>query len=448
MLEWLRKSAAASSGSGTRDPRDDFWYTTLGPGTSSGVAVTQQTAMTYATVYACVRLIAETAGQLPFGMFSRASNGDKRPEQDHPLQELLHDQPNDEHTAMEFREMLTAYALMRGTGMAEIVPGRRGAVDQLIPLHPDHIRCVETRDASGRSRWQVEYSEPGAPTRRLLRDELFIVRAFATNKDCPLMGMDPITVQANTMGAALAAQDYAARFFANDARPAAILKHPQHFRDDESRNAFKRAWQAAFGGANRHRTALLEFGMEYQQVSITPEAAQFLETRKLHAEDAARIFRVPPHKIGIMDRATFSNIEQQAIEFVVDTMMPWLIRWEQSVRRDLIVSKGRFFAEHNVAGLLRGDMKTRYEAMAIGRQWGWLSVNDVRRIENMNSIEDGDGYLEPMNMREIGEEPEPPEPARAPAPPPGRNGDRAAGPPLILTPGAKPAGLNGAEHDE
>lgn len=449
MLNWLRPQASAPA---TRDETDDFWFTQIGPRTGSGVMVTHQTAMSISAVYACVRLIAETAGQLPFGVFSREENGDKHPEIDHPLHEVLHDQPNDEHTAMEFREMLTSWAASRGTGVAEIVPGRRGAVDQLIPLHPDYLKAVKVEDASGRVRWHMEFKEPDAPKRVFMRDELFILRAFAQNPDCPLIGIDPVMAQAATLGAVYAANDYASRFFGNDARPALVITHPGNFRDQESRNVFKRAWNAAFRRSGAHSAAVLEWGMDVKTISITPEQAQFLETRKLGAEDVARIFRVQPHKIGIMEHATFGNIEHQAIEFVIDTMMPWLIRWEQAVRRDLITNKRRFFAEHNVAGLLRGDIKARYEAYAIGRQWGWLNVDDVRRLENMNAVDGGDRYLEPMNMRELGADiPDPPElGAREPAAPPGRNED--GGDPdkasALIHLSTRPNGMNGAHHHE
>lgn len=422
MFPWPAKASS------DRDPTDDFWYEKIGPEATSGVTVTAETAIGLSVLYSCVKLIAETAGQLPLQVFRRNDNGDKEAQPRHPLYDVLHDQANDEHTAVEFREMLTAWAVLRGTGMAEIIPGRRGSVDQLIPLHPDYIRCVKVVDLAGRVQWQVEYSEPGVQKRRLLRDELFILRAMSTDANCPLLGLDPVTVQKNTIGAAIAAQDYGNRFFANDARPSGIIEHPSYFKDDASRTIFQRAWQAAFGGSNRHKTAVLEHGAKYHQVSVTPEQAQFLETRQFNAVDVARIYRVPAHKVGILDRATFSNIEQQALEFVQDTMMPWLVRWEQSIKRDLIVAPV-YYAEHNVDGLLRGDLKSRYESYAIGRNWGWLSVNDILRKENLNGVgPTGDIYLQPLNMVEAGktQEPAPLAPPAAPVedddPPPRLNG--------------------------
>lgn len=405
MSNWFTRLFGASGDTWPPGPTDDFWYTSVGPGSvsSAGVRVTHDGALRIAVALACVKVISEAIGQLPLVMYRRRSNGDKERVEEHPLHDLLHDQPNDEHTAVEFRELVSAHAIIRGTAFAEILPGPRGAVDQLVPLHPDHVSPVRVKDASGRTQWQLEVREPGAPKRRLMRDELFVLRAMGIRRDCPWLGLDPITVESQSLGAALAAQDYAARFFANDARPSGIIKHPGSFKDPESRNTFQRAWARAFTGANRHRTAVLEHGLEYQAIGLDNEQAQFLDTRKYLDTDICRIFRVQPHKVGILDRSTFSNIEQQSIEFVVDTLMPWLVRWEQAIKRDLIL-RPRFFAEHNVMGLLRGDIVNRYKAYAIGRNWGWLSANDVRRFENMNSIGDqGETYLEPRNMMPAGD---------------------------------------------
>lgn len=398
MSFWGRLLGASSG----RDPTDDFWYQRVGQPGTAGQSVTHATAMQASVVFACIRCIAEAVSSLPLVMYERTGE-DKRRAVQHPLFDLLHDTPNEEQTAIEFREQMQAWCSLRGTAVAEILPGSRGPVSQLIPLHPDWLRPVEVADGQGRKQWQFEYREPGAPARRLLRSEVFLLRALMTEPGSPL-GLDPISVEATSIGATLAATDYAARFFQNDARPAGIIKHPATFKDDESRSNFVKAWQRAFGGANRHRTAVLEHGMEYQQLGLTQEQAQFLETRKYHDVDIARIFRVPPHKVGILDRATFSNIEQQAIEFVTDTLRPWLVRWEQAIARDLILNRARFFAEHNVNGLLRGDTVARFQAYAIGRNWGWLSANDVRRLENMNSIgEEGDVYLQPQNMAPAGD---------------------------------------------
>lgn len=388
--------AAAEGVSNQRNAADDFWFQELGPMSSSGVHVTHDRALQIASVLACVKVIAETEASLPLFTYRRLDNGDKERLTEHPLDELLHERPNSEHTAVEFREMMMAWCLMRGTAVAEIIPGARGAVAELIPIHPNHVRFVK---GGNRGQWFVEVNEPDSPATTRPREEYFVLRAMAM-KPNSIEGLDPITVERHTIGAALAVQDYAGRFFKNDASQGVILQHPGHFKTDEDRDRFRRAWNRQSTGTNAHNTRVLEHGMEAKTVGMTNEQAQFLETQKYHDTDIARIFRVQPHKIGILDRATFSNIEQQSIEFVVDTMLPWLVRWEQAVKRDLMVSRERgIFTEHNVSGLLRGDIESRYRAYAIGRNWGWLSANDVRRMENQNSLgSQGDEYLQPTNM--------------------------------------------------
>lgn len=406
-MRGLFTSIIAESVSSKRDPNDDFWFNGIGPMSSAGVHVTHERAMQVAAVMACVKVISETAASLPLPVFRRGERGDKQKLDEHPVEVLMHDAPNEEQTPMEFREAVIGHAVSRGTGIADITPPMDGwPVGQLIPIHPDHWRPIH---AEGSRQWFVEINIPGEPTRRKPREEFFIVRAMHSDPT-GICGVDPITVERHTIGAALAVQDYAARFFANDVQQGGIVKHPGKFANDDDRTRFLAALRRARTGKNAHGALLLEHGMEWIPTTVTNEQAQFLETRKYHDTDIARIFRVPPHKIGILDRATFSNIEQQAIEFVVDTMLPWLVRFEQAVKRDLLYgprNKG-VYCEHNVNGLLRGDIRSRYEAYAIGRNWGWLSANDVRRLENMNSLgDDGDLYLRPLNMAPAGDPADP-----------------------------------------
>lgn len=395
-MKGLFSSLVAEGVSSQRNAADDFWFTDVGPVSASGVHVSHDRAMQIAAVFACVKVIAETESALPLFMYQRAPNGDKQRLNEHPLDELLHDKPNAEHSAMEFREMMMAWCLLRGTAIAEIVPGSRGAVQELIPIHPDYVRPVK---GQRRGEWFIEVNEPDAPATMRPREDYFILRAMTTKRDS-IFGLDPISAERHSIGSALALQDYAGRFFKNDAQSGGIIQHPGHFKDEADVRRFREGWQRASTGENTHSTRVLEHGMEFKQVTLTNEQAQFLETRKYHDNDIARIFRVPPHKVGILDRATFSNIEMQSIEFVVDTMLPWLVRWEQAVKRDLMTRQDRGrFVEHNVSGLLRGDIESRYRAYAVGRNWGWLSANDVRRMENMNSIgPNGDEYLQPTNM--------------------------------------------------
>ncbi|MGI9506414.1 MAG: phage portal protein, partial [Geminicoccaceae bacterium] len=371
-------------------------------GSSKARSITPEQALQISVVMACVRILAESIAQLPIGIFTRNSNGDKEPRSDHPLYDLLQWQPNDEQTALEYREQLAAWLLLRGTAMSEIEPGARGAVGQLLPLFPDWTKAIKVFDLSGRSQWHVEYSEPGTPVRRIHRDNLFVVRSMMIDPECPILGLDPITAQAMTFSGAISAAEYGNNFFANDATPSGLITHPNQFKSPEDKNIFIRAWRKAFGGRRRGGTAILEYGMEYKQIGVTPEQAQFLDTQKHSDIKIARLFRVPPHKLGILDRATLRNIEHLQLEFVTESLMRWLIGVEQAVRRDLINDKS-LFMEHNVAGLLRGDLKSRYESYMIGRQAGFITVNEIRKLENLPSIgPDGDTFLDPLNMAPTG----------------------------------------------
>jgi len=355
---------------------------------SATPAVTYDSAMTIAAVYACVRVIAEDVSTVPLQIFERLPDGGKRVATNHPLYDLLHDQPNRYQTAIEFREMMTAFAILRGRGVAEKVFRSDGFLEQLKPLHPDLIRSEVTESGSLR----YHYRDPleGWKERTLLPDELLIVRGP--------FGRSVLDYARATFGLALAMRQHGDRAFSRGARPTGALTHPKTLTDKARLNLRLALNEFASGGENEGKPLLLEEGMTWAQLSISNEDAQFAEVMQLTVPEVARFFRVSLHKIQELTRATFSNIEQQSIEHGTDTVRPWCERWEAAIRRDLIVAVARFFAEHNLEGLLRGDIGTRYQAYAIGRQWGWLSVNDIRVKENMNPVPGGDEYLVPLNM--------------------------------------------------
>lgn len=375
---------------------DDFWYRPVAAATSGGMRVNAASATRASAVYACVVLLSDTVGSLPLHIFERTTNGKRRAE-NHPLADILQHQPNVWQSSQEFRTMMQTHALLRGNAIARRLSGPRGAVDQLVPLNPDHVQIDQLE--SGRLVYR--YTPSGdAQAVTLSQDEVFHLRAPLLDAT-GVLGVSPIDHAADVVGGMLAAQAYGNRFFANDARSSVYIKHPGHLKNTE---ALAKTWERAHGGDNQHRVAILEEGMEVGQLSVTPEQAQFLETRKFLVGDIARIFRVPPHMIGDHEKgASFASVEQQSLDFVTHSIRPWLTRWEEAIRRDLIINPDRFFAEHVVEGLLRGDIKARYEAYAIGRQWGWLSVNDIRKKENLNPVEDGDAYLVPLNMVPAGE---------------------------------------------
>ena len=216
-----------------------------------------------------------------------------------------------------------------------------------------------------------------------------------------LVGYSPIAMAKNAIGMAIACEEYGAKFFANGAAPGGVLEHPGTIKDPQR---VRESWQSTFGGSgNANKIAVLEEGMKYTPIGISPEQAQFLETRKFQINEIARIFRVPPHMVGDLEKSSFSNIEQQSLEFVKYTLDPWVIRWEQSIQRSLLSKdeKAVYFVKFNLEGLLRGDYQSRMNGYAIGRQNGWMSANDIRELENLDRIPEEDGgdlYLINGNM--------------------------------------------------
>lgn len=391
-FERLRADDASFSG---RDPSDQFWYGPLSGPTSAGVNVTPDTALKLPVVYDCLKVLSDTIAALPFAVFQREGEEKKRAAE-HPLMSVFND-PNSEETTSEFFGQMVWNLAVAGNEFREIRGGQRGFVNSLDPLDWRYMTVERISDGTRRFR----YREPGRAERILFPEDVWHLRV--TPLVDGLVGMSPIEAGREAISAALALQDYSARFFKNNAMPPFIIRHPGNFKDDTSKGNFLKAIRRWWGGTNRHSPAVLEYGMEIEKLGSTNNDAQFLETRKEQAIDITRIWRIPPHKVGILDRATFSNIEQQSLEFVIDTLLPWLRLIEKSVNKHLILRPERYFFEFNVAGLLRGDLKARYEAYAQGRNWGWLSVNDIRRLENMNGIgSDGDIYLQPLNMQEAG----------------------------------------------
>jgi len=369
------------------------WF--AGGGTSvSGVTVNENTAMNVTAVYAAVDILARTLASLPLPVYRRLKPRGKERAYDHPLYEVLHNQPNPEMTSFEFRQALMGHLALWGNCFAEIERNRAGDVVALWLLRPD--RMMIKRDSRG---LLYVYTLPEGKQAGLRQYQVMHIRGLSSDG---VVGYSPIRLARETIGLALATQEYGARFFSNDARPGGVLQYPGKLSEKAKKN-LRQSWEERYSGlSNAHRVAILEEGVTWQQVGIPPEDAQFLDTRKFQIEEIARIYHVPPHLLGDLSRSTYSNIEQQSIEFVVHTMRPWLVCWEQAIRRDLFTTEERkqYFAEFLVEGLLRGDTESRYKAYAIGRQNGWLSADDIRELENMNPLPDGQGkvYLVPLNM--------------------------------------------------
>ncbi|GEC02963.1 hypothetical protein SSP24_06180 [Streptomyces spinoverrucosus] len=370
---------------------------------SAGVRVDYDTAMMYAPFFAGVRVIAEDLGLLPLFLYERIRRG-KRRATSHPLYPLLHDAPNDMMGAMAFKEALQGHAITWGRGVAYVVTHERtGVIEELWPLRPDRVRIKVRQLGKGRvERWVQYRDDVNGIYANLAPGEFLCINGLG---DDGVTGYSVVELAANSIGLGLATEHYGAKTFSNGAAPAGALSHPENL-SPEARKRMADDWENIHRGIDRaHRVAILEEGVTWQQVGLPNDANQFLETRKLQVTDMARWLRLPPHKVGDLERATFSNIEEQQIDYVSSALSAWLTRWEQAILTQLLLpeERVRFFPEHLVDALLRGNTMARYQAYAVGRQWGWLSANDVRERENMNPVDGGDAYLVPLNMVPAGE---------------------------------------------
>lgn len=398
MIDWQDNSPKNAIKWGSSPPKDPVIAQWLNMGnSSSGVSVTVESAMRLSAVHSCVRVIAETLATVPVILYKRKGDAKER-DTNHPLYSILHDQPNAWQTSFEFKEMLAAHICLRGNAYAEIIRNGGGQVEQLIPLHPDRVLPFMSQ---GQRVYQ--YQPPEGETRILLPGEMFHVPGLSFDG---VSGLNPIEYHRDTIGDAIATRDHGSKVFANGAQIGGVLKHPAHLgkdAQDRLREQFQKRYE---GTQNAGKTLILEEGMDFIKLGMTSQDAQFLETRKYQVSDIARIFRVPPHMIGDLERATFSNIEQQSLEFVQYTMLPWFRRFEEAVKRDLILKNSQF-SEFLLDVLLRGDIKSRYEAYAIARNWGFMNANEIRSKENMNPVENGEIYLQPLNMQPAGQFKEP-----------------------------------------
>ena len=374
------------------DKAADAGYSFLFGSTTSGKPVNERTAMQTTAVYACVRILAEAVASLPLHVYEYQDDGGKKLVHDHPLYYLLHDEPNPEMTSFVFRETLMSHLLIWGNAYAQIIRDGAGRVLGLYPLLPDKMEVQ--RDDKGNIYYVYSRNSDENPTFKeygnikLKAEDVLHIPGLGFDG---LIGYSPIAMAKNAVGMTLACEEYGASFFANGANPGGVLEHPGVLKDPSK---VRESWNSVYRGVNNaHKIAVLEEGMKYQQIGIPPEEAQFLETRKFQINEIARLYRIPPHMVGDLDKSSFSNIEQQSLEFVKYTLDPWVIRWEQSLQRSLLLpgEKGKYFIKLNVDGLLRGDYQSRMNGYAVGRQNGWFSANDIREMENMNPIPDEEG---------------------------------------------------------
>lgn len=378
-----------------------------GGASASGIVVNPQTALQSAAVYSCVQVLAQSISMLPLNLYRKDRVGNKEVATDHPLHWLLHDQPNDWQTSVEFLEMMVASLALRGNAYAYVNRTKSGRVVELLPVHPDMVR-VEM-GTGFQLRYQLtmpdgsfEFFGPG---------ELLHVRGLTLNG---WLGISPIAYARESIGLALATEKFGGQLFRNGAKMGGVLEHPGHL-GEEAFKRLKASFDESLSGDNAHKTAILEEGMKFTKITMTADDSQFLETRKYQRSEIAAIYRVPPHMIGDLERATFSNIEQQSLEFVNFTLMPWLTRIEKAIKRDLMTPQERqeYTAKFNVANLLRGDAAARSAYYHNGILDGWMTRNEARQAESeigiiLNPIEGLDTPLMPLNMTDGTEEPEEP----------------------------------------
>ncbi|MCC8015499.1 MAG: phage portal protein [Eubacterium sp.] len=358
---------------------------------ASGKIVNERTAMQTVAVYACVRILSEAIASLPLHLYKYGDRG-KEMDTTHPLYRILHDEPNSEMTSFIFRETLMHHLLIYGNAYAQILRDGANRVVGLYPLLPNKMEV--DRDEKQRLIYKYNRDDEANPNEKeygtiyFSQEEILHIPGLGFDG---LVGYSPIAVAKNAIGISTACDEYSSEYFNNGAYPGGILSTPNVLKNPEQVRA---SWNEAYGGTgNAHKIAVLEQGMTFQKISLSPEESQFLETRKFQLDEIARIFRIPPHMIGDLEKSSFNNIEQQSLEFVQYTLQPWIIRWEQNLQKALLLptEKDKYFVKFNVDGLLRGDYASRTAGYASALQNGWMSVNDIRELENLNPLSDEQG---------------------------------------------------------
>ncbi len=387
--------------------------------TASSVAVTPEKALGTSAVLGCIKILSESVATLPLVTYRRLERGKDR-DPDYYLYDLLHSQPNEEQTAVEFWEFMVAAVGLRGNAYAVEAKDKAGRVKELWPLRPDQVTPERLDDGRLIYRWRPN----GSNEQVFPSDDVFHIRGLSSNG---VTGLSPIYLLREAIGLALAAEEHGARLFSNGVLPSGHFKHPENIGEDAHKR-LKQSLEAYRGVSNHHKALITEEGMEWKTIGFSPEDSQMLESRKFQISEVARVFRVPLHKLQELDHATFSNIEHQSQEFVVDTLRPWLVRIEQAIRRDVYTEQDRqtHVTEFLVEGLLRGDSAARSAFYASGIQNGYFSPNDVRALENLNPYEGGDEYWIQANLLPASEAADP---GRVP---PGGGGDPTRAEPEVV----------------
>lgn len=383
---------------GKQNPGRGNWTTVLGginaSQSSSGILITPETALAMSAVRACVTLLAESVAQLPCELYRRDKNGGRIRATDHPLYDVIHSQPNRKDTSFEYYEQQQGALGLEGNSFSLIERDGKGYVTELIPVNPKKVTVMKGPD--GMPYYHLPDVGETLPMRLVHHVKYFSMDGY--------VGTSPIQTNADVLGLGLAVEQHAAQVFARGTTMSGVIERPKEAGAIKSQEAIDRLlakWTDRYSGIhNAFSVAMLQEGMSYKQLSQDNEKAQLLQSRQWTVNEICRLFKIPPHMIQSLEGATNNNIEHQGLQYVMYTLLAWLKRHEAAMMRDLLLPSERrdLYIEFNVSSLLRGDQKSRYESYALGRQWGWLSVNDIRRMENLPPIAGGDTYLTPLNM--------------------------------------------------
>jgi HK97 family phage portal protein len=377
------------------DVWNDYWYQNIERATAAGVEVSESSALKFSPVFAAVRKISETIASLPRHVYRDTAKGKKKVT-DHPLYPLLHHRPNPEMTAMQMEEAQMAHRLLWGNSYSHIQQDLLGNPIALWPLDPSRMQ-VKRPDPKGQLVYEYKMTDDGQTVNFPPWDILHIAGLGFNG----LIGYSVISLAREGIAVGLAFEEYTARFFSNNATPAGFLEVPGVI-DPVTKKAIRDDWYSQYGGVSKSQLiGIIGQGMKFNPVSVHSKDAEFLESKKFQVVEVCRWFNIAPHMIFDLERSTNNNIEQQSLEAVIYTFRPWCVRIEQAIKNKLITDPN-ISVEHRLEGLLRGDTAARTAYYSAGRQWGWLSRNDIRELENMELVDDGDDYLTPVNMMEVG----------------------------------------------
>lgn len=386
------------------DPNHWIFRLTERLGSQAGVLVTPAAALQQSAVFACVRVISETIGSLPLKIYKKRLDGGKDEALNHPIYPILHDSdPNPWQTHLEYFETITAHLCLRGNAYSFIQRAQSGRIQSLIPLHPDGI-TLKISGTSAQPVFVYQYNGQYAGTelqevgntfdrqQNFGPDEIWHLKGLSSDG---YIGVSPLTMAANAVGLAIAAERHGSKYFSNGAKTSGIAKYPGKLKEDSAKR-LKQSLQDSMTGDNLFKLILLEEGLDYQSIGINNVDSQYLETRGFQIEEIARIFRVPSVLIGHPDKTmTYASVEQLLLAFVTHCIRPWAVRIEQSANKYLLGNDKNYFAEFRMEGLLRGDTKSRYESYASALQNEWMTKNEVRALENLNPVADGDAFKNP-----------------------------------------------------